>query len=74
MGIGLMIGPIVGSSIYTAVGFKWTFVFLGATLLPLAFLFCCLLLRTVREFKGAREQLKKNEEFLPVSENDEVSD
>ncbi len=42
-GIGLIIGPIIGSSIYTAVGFKWTFVLLGAILLPLAFLInCCL--------------------------------
>ena len=42
-GIGLILGPIIGSSVYTAVGFKWTFVSLGAVLLPLGFMInCCL--------------------------------
>ena len=55
-GIGLILGPIIGSSIYTAVGFKWTFVILGAILLPLAFTINCCLLRTLRIFKLHRSQ------------------
>ena len=75
MGIGLICGPIIGSSVYTAVGFKWTFVILGAALLPLACLFNCLLLRKLREVKGTsekKEQLDDNEECLLLSEKEEI--
>ena len=37
-GIGLILGPISGSLIYTFLGFKLSFVILGLSLLPLAFL------------------------------------
>ena len=49
-GIGMVLGPIIGSSIYTAVGFKWTFIILGTLLIPLAFMINFCLLRTLRQF------------------------
>ena len=50
-GIGLIIGPIVGSSIYTAVGFKYTFIILGIVMLPLAFMINCCLRSKLRFFR-----------------------
>ena len=44
-GVGLILGPIIGSSIYTAVGFKDTFRILGACLIPLGMIINCALLR-----------------------------
>ena len=50
-GIGLILGPIIGSSIYTAVGFKGTFVILGAILIPLAIMINCCLISKLKHFE-----------------------
>lgn len=42
-GIGLIIGPISGSIIYTYLGFKLSFVILGISMFPLAILAYCYL-------------------------------
>ena len=38
-GAGAMVGPVIGSFIYSAVGFKTTFFIFGAVLTPFAILF-----------------------------------
>ena len=38
-GAGAMVGPVIGSFIYSAVGFKITFFIFGALLTPFAILF-----------------------------------
>ena len=53
-GIGLILGPIVGSSIYTAVGFKYTFFILGAACIPFAVLIYCLLLRKLNQINALK--------------------
>ena len=57
-GIGLILGPIIGSSIYTQVGFKGTFLILGAALVPLAIIINCILL-SVRNKSVSDEQLRE---------------
>lgn len=57
-GIGLILGPIIGSSIYTQVGFKGTFLILGAALVPLAIIINCILLN-VRNKSVGDEQLRE---------------
>ncbi len=36
-GVGLILGPLLGSAIYTWLGFKMSFIVMGLALLPLAF-------------------------------------
>ena len=47
-GTGLILGPIIGSSIYTAVGFKLTFIYLGVAMIPLAPIVTCILRRNLK--------------------------
>lgn len=54
-GIGLILGPIIGSSIYTQVGFKNTFRFLGAAMVPLGIILNCIFLK-VRNDNKTEEQ------------------
>jgi len=47
-GIGMILGPIVGSAIYTGLGFKFSFYLLGASLVPIAFATYCFFLRRIK--------------------------
>ena len=54
--LGLILGPIVGSSIYTLLGFKGAFVTLGVALIPLAIIMNCIFIK-VRNDSVEEEQL-----------------
>ena len=74
-GIGLILGPIIGSSIYTAVGFKWTFVILGAVLIPLAIMINCCLISKMKHFDERNEQLLlQQEEEESLFEDPSIND
>ena len=51
-GVGLILGPIIGSSIYTAVGFKYTFIYLGLGMIPLAPLITCCLQSRLKQARS----------------------
>jgi MFS family permease len=49
-GVGLILGPLMGSAIYTWLGFKMSFIVMGVALLPLAFvIYCFLRSKTIKE-------------------------
>ena len=54
--LGLILGPIIGSSIYTWLGFKGAFVLLGVALIPLAIVMNCIFVK-VRNDSVEEEQL-----------------
>ena len=54
--LGLILGPIIGSSIYTWLGFKGAFVLLGVALIPLAIIMNCIFVK-VRNDSVEEEQL-----------------
>ena len=54
--LGLILGPIVGSSIYTLLGFKGAFVTLGVALIPMAIILNCIFIK-VRNDSVEEEQL-----------------
>ena len=73
-GVGLILGPIIGSSIYTAVGFKFTFIYLGIAMIPLALVINCILLRSLRQSEEQErlvEPLLDGEEGVQNRESDE---
>lgn len=46
-GVGLILGPLLGSAIYTWLGFKLSFVAMGLALLPLSFVIYFFLKREI---------------------------
>lgn len=42
-GIGLMLGPVIGSFVYNAIGFEGVFYSFGVAMIPFAILICCML-------------------------------
>ena len=55
-GVGTILGPIIGSSIYTAVGFKLTFYYLGGALIPLAFIINCIVASAITRTETEEER------------------
>lgn len=64
-GIGLIVGPILGSIVFTLVGFELTFLFLGLALLPVSFMVNCAIRSKYKEVRAAelRKQLLEQEEM-----------
>jgi MFS family permease len=78
-GVGTILGPIIGSSIYTAVGFKLTFYYLGGALIPLAFIINCIVKSAITRTETEEERTEPllgshvvvNEEGADSSEEEE---
>lgn len=64
-GIGMILGPIVGSGVYTWFGFKLSFFVFGASLLPIAFLTACFFARRL-----AREVDPEDDEYKMLVDGD----
>ena len=58
-GIGMILGPIVGSAVYTILGFRLSFFVLGGLLIPVAFLTYCFFIRRLKRQDG---------DFVPADE------
>jgi len=65
-GLGLILGPIIGSSIYTLMGFQGTFYVLGALCIPFSICVKILLDRKFAEIVASRE--RNQESLLPTNE------
>ena len=55
-GIGLILGPILGSVVYTFVGFELTFLILGVCLIPISFMINCAITDKYNQVKEAEHQ------------------
>ena len=60
VGIGCTMGPVLGSLVYNAVGFSWTFYIFGLAMLPFALLVCC----CMKEPNAGEEEQGEEEDGL----------
>lgn len=75
-GIGMILGPIVGSAVYTILGFRMSFFVLGGLLVPVAFLTYCFFIRRLKrqdgDFVAADEATVADSEKAATVETDEI--
>jgi len=68
-GIGMILGPIVGSAVYTWFGFKLTFFVFGSTLVPIAILSACFFARRLSREIDIDDSYKQLEEVVSTHES-----
>ena len=75
-GIGMILGPIVGSAVYTILGFRMSFFALGGMLVPVAFLTYCFFIRRLKrqdgDFVAADEAAVADSEKAATVETGEI--
>ena len=69
VGVGLMLGPVVGNFIYAGIGFKATFIIIGASMAPFTILIIFFLQKPLK-VRELRAKMKRDNLVTAINDED----